>query len=209
MSGHARRTILAIVGVGLFFVVVLIVSRELFGGRSLSFWLENTGGVWFIAAYVVGYLTGKAIPGAFSGVAALLVALFLYDSISMVTSNGFGVQFSPLIRTVWVGASVVVGAIFGFLGGWTAEDRADRWFGASVLGGLLAGEPVALFIGGPPHPAFDSGVAALQIFAGTGVMLVGTRGRVRATALAVFLAVSVAVIVVELTTGVITTAVWG
>lgn len=209
MNGNGRRGILAVAGVGLGFALTLILSRELFGGRAFSFWLENTGGVWFITAYFAGYLSRKAIPGAFAGFGALLVALFLYDSVSLVTSDGLRVQFTPLIRMVSVGASVVVGAIFGFLGGWTAEERADRWFGASVLGGFLVGESVAIFVDGPPHPGFDSGMAALQLFAGTGVMLAGTRGRVRATSLAIFLGISVGVIVVELTTGVITETVWG
>lgn len=209
MSEQLRRGTVAVVAVGLGFALVLVLSSELGGGRAFSFWLENTGGVWFVAAFTAGYLTGRALPGAAAGVGALLIALFFYESVSLVTADGFAVQFSPLIRGVWVGASIVVGSIFGFLGGWTGEERVDRWFGASILGGLLVGESVALFIEGPPHPAFDSGMAALQIFAGTGVMLVGTRGRVRATALVVFLGVSLAVIVVELTTGALTEAVWG
>lgn len=73
----------------------------------------------------------------------------------------------------------------------------------------MVGEAVGLFVDGPPHPAFDSGMAAAQIFVGAGVMLLGVRGRVRFRSIALFLGLSILLVVVELMTDMITISVWG
>jgi hypothetical protein len=203
------RTTLAAITVGLVLAIVLLASRELFGGRAGAFWLENTGGVWLLAAFVAGWSVRRAIPGGLAGLGAVLLALFFYESVSFATDPGFSVLFVPLFRPVWLAASVVAGAGLGFLGGWSAEDDEWRWLGTSVLGALLVAEAVGLFVAGPPHPGFDSGAAATQIFVGTGVMLFGVRGRVRFRALALFLGVTLLLLAVELMTGMITVSVWG
>lgn len=201
------RAAAATIGVGLLLAMILVLTREVAPAGSLSFWLENTGGVWFVAAFVSGWIAGRAVPGALSGFGTMLLALFLHESTSFVSGEGFAVEFTPRMRTAWVLASAVLGGGAGFLGGWSAEEREDRWVGASVVGGLVAAESVALFIDGPAHPALDSAMGAAQIFAGTGLLLAGTRGRARLPALMVFLGVSMIVVLVELTTGVITSAV--
>lgn len=204
-----RRTVLAAIALGLTLAAVLLLSRELFGGRTGAFWLENTGGVWLLAAFVAGWSAGRAIPGAVAGLGALFLALFFYESVSFVTGDGFSAQFTPLFRPVWLAASVVAGAVLGFLGGWSAAEDEWRWLGTSLLGALLVAEAVGLFVDGPPHPGFDSGVAAAQIFVGTGVMLFGVRGRIRFRALALFLGVTLLLVAVEVMTGLITISVWG
>jgi hypothetical protein len=203
------RTTLAAIAVGLALAIVLMASRELFGGRAGAFWLENTGGVWLLSAFVAGWSARRAVPGALSGLGALLLALFLYETISLVTDPGLSVLFIPLFRPVWLAASVVAGAGLGFVGGWSADDDEWRWLGTSLLGALLVAEAVGLFVAGPPHPDFDSGAAATQIFVGTGVMLFGVRGRVRFRALALFLGVTLLLLAVELMTDLITISVWG
>jgi hypothetical protein len=203
------RTTLAAIMVGLGLAVVLVASRELSGGWAGAFWLENTGGVWLLAAFVAGWWVRRPIPGALAGLGALLLALFFYESVSLATDPGLSVLFMPLFRPVWLAAGVVAGAGLGFLGGWSAEDDEWRWLGTSLLGALLVAEAVGLFVAGPPHPGFDSGAAATQIFVGTGVMLFGVRGRVRFRALALFLGVTLLLLAVELMTGMITVSVWG
>ena len=203
------RTTLAAIAVGIALAVVLLASRELFGGRAGAFWLENTGGVWFLAAFAAGWAARRAISGALAGLGALLLALFIYESVYLVTEPGFSVLFMPLFRPVWLAAGVVAGAGLGFLGGWSAEDDEWRWLGTSLLGALLVAEAVGLFVDGPPHPGFDSGAAATQIFVGTGVMLFGVRGRVRFRALTLFLGVTLLLLGAELMTAMITISVWG
>lgn len=202
------RTTLAAITVGLALAIVMVTSRELAGGRAGAFWLENTGGVWLLAAFVAGWSVRRAIPGGLAGLGALLLALFFYESVSLATAPGFSVYFAPRFRPVWLAASAVAGAGLGFLGGWSAEDDEWRWLGTSLLGALLVAEAVGLFVAGP-HPGFDSGAAATQIFVGTGVMLFGVRGRVRFRALALFLGVTLLLLVVELMTGMITISVGG
>jgi hypothetical protein len=204
-----RRTVLVAITSGVALAAVLVVGREFFGGRGAAFWLENTGGVWLLSAFLAGWFAGRAIPGAVAGLGALFLAVFFYESISLVTDDGFSVQFIPLFRPVWVAASLVAGAGLGFLGGWSADDDEWRWLGTSLLGALLVAEAVGLFVDGPPHPGFDSGAAATQIFVGTGVMLCGVRGRVRFRALALFLGVTLLLLAVELMTGMITISAWG
>lgn len=203
------RTTLAAITAGVALAVVMVVSRDLFGRRAGAFWLENTGGVWFLSAFVAGWTARRAFPGALAGLGALLLALFLHESVSLVTEPGFSMLFIPVFRPVWWAAGVLAGAGLGFLGGWSAEDDEWRWLGTSLLGSLLVAEAVGLFVSGPPHPGFDTGAAATQIFVGTGVMLFGVRGRVRFRALASFLGVTLLLLAVELMTGLITVSVWG
>ncbi len=204
-----RRTVLAALTAGFVLAAVLVLSREVFGGRAGPFWLENTGGVWLLSAFMAGWLAGRAIPGSVAGLGALFLALFFYESVSFATNDRFSVQFIPLFRPVWLAASAVAGAGLGFLGGWSAEDDEWRWLGTSLLGALLVAEAVGLFVDGPPHPAFDSGAAATQIFVGTGVMLLGVKGRVRFRALALFLGLTLLLLAAEAMTGLITVSVWG
>lgn len=199
-----RRTVLAAIAVGVALAAALLLSRELFDGRAASFWLQNTGGVWLLSAFAAGWLAGRAIPGAVAGLGALLIALFFYESVSFAADGLFSLQFKPLFRAVWPAASAVAGGGLGFLGGWSADEEEWRWLGTSVLGALLVGEAVGLFVDGPPHPGFDSGMAAAQIFVGTGVMLFGVRGRVRFRSIAVFLGLTLLLVVAELTTSLIT-----
>jgi hypothetical protein len=205
---NVRRAAVSAVVVGVSFAVVLIASRHL-GGRAIPFWLENTAGIWFVAAFVAGVFGRRPLPGGAAGATALVVGLVAHDSIWFVSENGMFVQVIPAVRYSWVAVSFAVGASLGALGGWAVG--APRRFEPAVglVGGLLIGEAVALMAGGAPHPAFDPMVAAGQVIAGVvGVAAVARdRGWWRAATVAG--GVALAVIAAELATGVISTLVWG
>jgi hypothetical protein len=133
----------------------------------------------------------------------------LYDMVSFVTDPGFSVQLFPGVRPMWAVVSVVVGAGMGLLGGWTASTGARQWIGVSVVGALLVGEAVALFVVGPPHPAFNARVGAAQAIVGAGAVLAVARKSRWWQPLAVFIALTILLVVLELTTGLITRLVWG
>lgn len=203
------RGVLLGLAAGIALGTVLTLSRSLFGGRPLPFWLENTAGVWFVTAFVAGALVRRAAAGALAGLLALLLALALHDSVWFVTDPGFSVQVTPVLRPGWALVSGAVGLAAGGLGGWSAP-RPDRWWLAvGLVGGLVAGEAAALFAGGVPHPAFDPVMGTAQaVVALAGVLLaVGEPSRWRTLLLT--LLVGGGIVAVELVTGLVTRLVWG
>jgi hypothetical protein len=133
---NVRRAAVSAVVVGVSFAVVLIASRHL-GGRAIPFWLENTAGIWFVAAFVAGVLGRRPLPGGAAGATALVVGLVAHDSIWFVSENGMFVQVIPAVRYSWVAVSFAVGASLGALGGWAvgAPRRVEPAVG--LVGGLL------------------------------------------------------------------------
>jgi hypothetical protein len=203
-----RRGLLVGIGMGVAFGGILVVSRALLGGRPIPFWLENTAGVWFVAAFVAGALVRRAAYGALAGVLALLLALVLHDSIWFVTDKGFSIQLIPAIRPAWAVVSSAVGSGVGLLGGWSTDP--DRWWiGVGLLGGLVVGEPVALFVLGAPHPAFHPLVGVGQAIVGVGSVLTVVRGEARLRALMLAGVLVIILVALELVSGLVTGLIWG
>ena len=194
--------------IGIVLGALLIVSRELIGGRPVGFWLENTGGAMLIAAFLAGLLGRHVAIGAIGGALALVIGTVLYDQVYLVTAGTFQITVFAQIRTVWLGLAVGFGALFGALGGWWAAERRRHWPGLAIAGGAVAGEALALLVGGLPHDAFRTEVAVVQIAIGIGGALIASPGsaRVRATTGAVL--VSLGVALVEAWTGVLSSLIW-
>jgi hypothetical protein len=204
-----RRAVVSTLVVGLVFGVTLLLSRQLLGGRPVPFWLENTAGIWFVAAFVAGAIVRGPLAGATAGAGALVLGLVLHDVISFTTGEGFLVQFFPVLRVRWLIVSVAVGATVGAAAGWAAGVR-KRWLVVTgVVGGLLVGEAAALFVGGPPHAAFDARIGAAQAALGTAGVLLAVPGPGRWRALATTAAVASGVVAVEIATGLVSRLVWG
>lgn len=196
--------------VGIAFGVVLTLSRELLGGRPVPFWLENTAGAWLVAAFVAGALARRPASGALAGAGALVLALVLHDTVSFVTDTGLSVQLLPFVRPGWSLASAVVGAGVGVASGWAATAPERWWLSVAVLAGVLVGEAAALFAGGlPPHVAFDGRVGAVQAVVGVVGVVAAVRWSDLWRALLVTAGVAIAVLLVEMTTGLVTRLVWG
>jgi hypothetical protein len=172
------------------------------GTGGLAFWLENVGGPWILVAFAVGALSRRRLPGCLAGVVAMVVALAVYDV------TGGSLAAGIFLRPFWLLMGVSVGVVFGALGGWWGERPPYPWLPAGLAGGVIAGEVLALSVGGLPHPMFSTSLAVTQAIVGLGgASLLGWRkGWWRAATLAV--AVACVIGFVEVTTGLPSQLVW-
>ncbi len=184
------------------------------GQGGLSFWLENVGGLWVAAAFAVGAFSRRRLSGLVSGAVAMVGAVVVYDVYGQVRHGlaipAEGSAPSPMfhVRPFWLIVGLVVGLVFGALGGWWGEQPVHAWLPAGLAGGVIMGEILALSVGGLPHPMFSSTLALVQAAGGlAGASVLGGReGWWQAAALA--LAVGGAIGVVELATGLPSRLIW-
>jgi hypothetical protein len=179
-------------------------GRDRLRAGAGSFWLENVGGPWIVVAFAAGAARRRRGPGALAGSLATIAALAVYE----LTKFASLPDTLLLVRPTWLALALVVGLVFGSLGGWWGEQPTRNWLAPGLAGGVVAGEVLALSIGGLPHPRFSGGLAALQAMIGlAGATLLGLRaGWWRAGAMAV--AVALVIAAVEAATGVVTRLVW-
>jgi hypothetical protein len=146
--------------------------------------------------------------GAVAGVVSIVVAVFLYDQIFLVTGDTFAITTSGFLRTYWLLLAVPFGAAFGALGGWWASNRRTNWAGLALAGGAVAGEAAALLVGGLPHDAFRPTVAVGQILIGLGAVLLTSHSATRLKALGMAALVALAIGIIDAITGFPTSIVW-
>jgi hypothetical protein len=171
------------------------------GTGGLAFWLENVGGLWVAGAFAVGAVSRRWLPGCFGGAITMLTALAFYDLSA-------GLPPTSILLRSWFIVAVFAGVAFGALGGWWGERPAYRWVPAGLTGGVIAGEALALAVGGFPHPLFSSSLAMAQATAGLGgaALLGGRTGWWRAVLLASLVALAIGLL--QVATGVPGRLIW-
>jgi hypothetical protein len=143
-----------------FGVVAGVVAGQSGDGRALVSQIRGELGTmsapWVLVAWWAGSRAGRASLGAVFGLAATLAALVGFYVVSGIvepmgrpTVLGDIASWASANR-VWFEAGLVSGPVFGALGGWWARRRSPS--AAVVVGALLAGEPVVLWVTGALFP---------------------------------------------------------
>src|SRR4051812_29324730 len=103
--------------------------------------VANCGALWAVVAFAVGMLMRSARAASVGSAVALVVASFSYY---LVGSSFLGMDFDPLLPTVWAVAGVAAGLTLGFAGFRARCSPGQRPWAFALLAGGLIGEGVHL-----------------------------------------------------------------
>jgi hypothetical protein len=192
MQALLKRPSAVMVAAVAFGITVAVLKGEDAGIRNS---IGNISAPWLLLPYFAGTLGGKAIRGSLIGLATCLAALAgFYVAEAFVLDLGGHPLLTNLTLTLRAGwiyfvAGLVCGPLFGALGG--IRTRYRRAMTAGVVGLLLMGEPLAVFVwlsrqGLSPadtslvvnYPALWIGEVVLGFLLSAGVLWLG---RVRST----------------------------
>jgi Family of unknown function (DUF6518) len=135
-----RATLLA-VGVGIAIGALTLVGQRSMPGQWNT--LVNSGAVWLVPVFFVGWRMPSLRLAAVLGAATLLATLIGY----YVPSALSGTPHSPYFVALWTATAIVAGPLLGVAGyGWRGDRRALRIVGVALLGGVLAAEGLFIII---------------------------------------------------------------
>jgi hypothetical protein len=99
--------------------------------------LVNSGAIWLIPVFFVGWRMPSLPWAAAAGAVTLLATLAGYYVPSELTGTPHSLYFVAL----WTGTAIVAGPLFGVAGyGWRDDRRTPRIAGVALLGGVLVAE---------------------------------------------------------------------
>jgi Family of unknown function (DUF6518) len=139
--GHPRRVrswsraALLAVGVGIAVGALTMVGQRFMPGQWNT--LVNSGAIWLIPVFFVGWRMPSLLWAGAAGAATLLASLAGYYVPPALTGTPHSLYFVAL----WTGTAIVAGPLFGVAGyGWRGDRRALRIIGVALLGGVLVAE---------------------------------------------------------------------
>jgi Family of unknown function (DUF6518) len=105
--------------------------------------LVNSGAIWLIPAFFVGWRMPSIVWAVVAGAATLVSTLLGYYVPSTLTGTPHSLYFVAL----WTVTALVAGPLFGAAGYWWRDDRrAFRVIGVAFLGGVLVAEGLFIVI---------------------------------------------------------------
>ncbi len=135
-SQNRLRSLAWMTGIGLLFGALTVLGQAVLPGSWNHF--ANSGAVWLIASFLVGWRMPSAAWAAAGGFVSLIGALAGYTAV--ITLLGLAYPLSTI--AFWGAIALVGGPIFG-LAGWWRRRPADAWphaVSAALMGGVFIAE---------------------------------------------------------------------